>query len=89
MEWKIDKPGQFYDCGEPGVVYFDPSTGDTHLLSAFAAFLIQKIADNPGGTDAIIESISPELDPTDLAASTDALPGLLDELVSLEILERV
>jgi PqqD family protein of HPr-rel-A system len=89
MKWRIDSMGRMYDPGEGMVVYFDPASGDTHLISDFAAYLIQQFADQPMEIGALINRISPDLDPEDLLELTQATPGVLEELVTLDILQRV
>jgi len=89
MKWQIDSVGQFYDPGEDMAVYFDPASGDTHLISHFAAYLIRQFSDQPMGIEALIKQISPDIDPSDLIELTQATPDLLEELVTLDILKRV
>ena len=81
--------GQFYDPGEDMAVYFDPASGDTHLISHFAAYLIQQFTDQPMEIEALIKQISPDIDPVDLLELTQATPDVLEELVTLDILKRV
>ena len=81
--------GQFYDPGEDMVVYFDPASGDTHLISHFAAYLIQQFTGQPMGIEALIKQISPDIDPVDLLEMTEATPDVLAELVTLDVLKRV
>ena len=89
MKWQIDLRGQFYDRDEEMVVYFDPASGDTHLISHFAAHLIRQFTDQPMGIEALIEKISPDIDPGDLPEMTQATPDVLQELVTLDIIKSV
>jgi PqqD family protein of HPr-rel-A system len=89
MKWQIDSMGRFYDPDEGMVVYFDPASGDTHLISDFAAYLIQQFTDQPMGIEALIKQISPDIDPGDLLELTQATPNVLEELVTLDILKIV
>jgi PqqD family protein of HPr-rel-A system len=89
MKWQVDTMGLFYDADEGTTVYFDPASGDTHLISDFSAYLIQQFAEQPLGMEALIARISPDLAPEDLAEMTQATPDLLAELVALDILQRV
>lgn len=85
MKWRVQSTGRVYDPGEGQVVYFDPRSGDTHLLSDVAAHLLHLLEQGPRCL-------------TDLAASFDAdaaddidtaLREVLAELESLDILEQV
>jgi hypothetical protein len=88
MIWRIVSHGRFYDAGESTVVYFDLASGDTHLISDFAAYLIQQLTAQPLGIEALVNQISPDINPDDLPEVTQATPGVLEELVALDILER-
>ena len=89
MKWQIDSIGQFYDPGEGMVVYFDPASGDTHLISDFAAYLVRQFTGQPMDMGTLIDQISPDIDPGDLFELTQATPAVLAELVSLDILQRL
>ena len=89
MKWRIDSMGRFFDAGEGMVVYFDPASGDTHLVSDFAAYLIQQFADQPMDIEELINRISPDIDSGDLLEMTEATPDVLAELVTLDVLKRV
>ena len=89
MKWQLDCMGRFYDPGEGMVVYFDPASGDTHLISDFAAYLVRQFTDQPMDMGTLIEKISPDIDPGDLFELTQATPDVLAELVTLDILQRV
>ena len=88
MKYKVELPGQFYDCGEESVVYFDLQTGDTHLVSDFAAHILRLLTGRAMDIDELVERLLPDMevaDPRNLAA---VIPAILEELVSLEIVER-
>lgn len=87
MKWQIGSLGLFYACGESMTVYFNPTSGDTHLVSDFAAYLIEQIAqqDHPVDQEEIIQLISADIQPADLAELSGAVPGILGELASLDI----
>jgi hypothetical protein len=87
MKWHIDSIGQLYDCGESMVVYFDPASGDTHLISDFAAYLIQQIAGQarPLKYEEILELITADIEPADLSELTPAIHNILSELADLQI----
>ena len=88
MLWHADSLGEFYDCNEDTTVYFHPASGNTHLLSNFAAYLLQQLAQQqPLGLDQLITKISPDIDSQDLPELSRALPEILGELVALDVIE--
>ena len=89
MKWRIDSVGRLYDAGESTVVYFDPASGDTHLLSDFAAHIIQQFANEPMDIEALVSRISSDIEPRDLSELTQAIPTVVEELAALDILKRV
>ena len=91
MTWHLETIGHFYTCGEDMAVYFDPASGDTHLVSNFAAHLIQRIAGQecPLTNQQIIELVSADIEPADLAELSGAVPGILSELAALDIVSQV
>jgi hypothetical protein len=88
MKWRKDSSGRFYDANESSVVYFDSHTGDTHLLSDFAAYVVQQFGDQPLTTEQLTNQILPTIESGDTAQLIDALSGVLEELVTLDILKR-
>ena len=80
--------GLIYACNESMVVYFDPASGDTHLISDFAAYLIQRIADagRPLESEELISMIVDDIEPADLPELSTAIPDILKELNSLDII---
>ena len=90
MSWKIDSVGLFYSCGEGMEVYFDPASGDTHLVSEFAAYLIRQIAgkNRPLDSEELISLIATDIEPADLPELIQAIPDILAELTSLDIVAQ-
>ena len=91
MKWQLHPLGQFYDCKESTVVYFDPASGDTHLIRDFAAYLIQKMAEEnrPLEPEEIIELITADIETEDSAELIQAIPDILSELAALDIVALV
>ena len=87
MKWQLRTIGKFYECGEDAIVYFDPASGDTHLISDFAAHLLQQLAhaSAPLNIEQIIALVAEDVEPEDLPEFSQAIPGLLNELVDLDI----
>lgn len=70
------------------MVYFDLRSGDTHLLSDFAAHVLQQCGDHPLIIEELVNHISPTIElgnPSDL---TQVVAGVLEELAALDILQR-
>ena len=70
------------------VVYFDAASGDTHLVSDFAAHLIQKMAGEarPLELAEIVELVANDIEPDDVTGLALAIPDILGELTALDIL---
>jgi len=85
MTWQVESRGLFYDANEGAVVYFDPRNGDTHLISEFAAFVVQSLFAKAQSLDQLIESLSPNFEPEEQADLPEALSVILAELESLDI----
>jgi PqqD family protein of HPr-rel-A system len=88
MKWRKDSRGRVYDANEGTVVYFDSHSGDTHLLSDFAAYIMQQFDDQPLTTGDLVNKISPTIDSGDIPDLTEAVSGVLEELVALDILKQ-
>lgn len=89
MKWQLQSDGRFYDANEGTVVYFDSHSGDTHLITDFAAFLIRQFNQHPLSVDEVLERIRSHIDGPNGSEFKNNVTVVLDELVSLEILERV
>jgi len=88
MKWQIHSMGRFYDANESTVVYFDTHSGDTHLLSDFAAFILQQLCAEPLGIEELIARITPSIDSPDTSDLRLAVQAVLGELETLDILKR-
>lgn len=88
MPWCLASPGEIYDNAERSVVYYEPRSGDTHLLSEFAAFLIRELATGDKTTDELLQCLAPLTDETDAEQLAASIEAALAELVSLDILRR-
>mgnify|MGYP003434900563 FL=1 len=88
MKWRVDSMGRFYDPAEDTVVYFDSQSGDTHLLSDFAAYIMQQLGDQHLSTEELVNRISPAIGSSNIPGLTMDVSGILEELVALDILKR-
>lgn len=87
MKWRLESKGLFYDANEGSVVYYDPDSGDTHLLSEFAACVLRQFDSNAVDTQELLRALQPELPDHTEADLQDATTAVLDELVAMQILK--
>jgi len=84
MLWHIQSSGHFYDPGEETVIYYDPASGDTHLLTDLAAFVVENIQAAPISEGDLLERLRPHLEGE--ASDVQALlTGVLQDLQILDI----
>lgn len=88
MIYSVEVPGRFYDCRESSIVYFDLQTGDTHLVNNFTAHVIRVLADHPMDFNRLIENLASDVEAEDRSSMAEVLPGILDELISLNMIVR-
>lgn len=88
MTWRTYSKGRLYDTNESTVVYFDSYSGDTHLLSDFAGFVMQQLSNQPLTTEEVVNQISLSIDSEEIPDLEDAVTGVLEELALLDILKR-
>ncbi len=87
-KWRIDSMGRFYSPAEDTVVYFDSHSGDTHLISDFAAFVMQQLGGQHLSTEELVNRISPAIGSSNIPELTIDVSRVLEELVALDILKR-
>ena len=88
MAWSLSSQGRFYDCGDPLVVYFDPASGNTLLISEVAAFLLERLQAGPLSTSALAELVAQNLESAGDEDLTDTIESLLQNLESSDLVER-
>ena len=88
MKWRNESRGLFYDAKESTVVYFDSHSGDTHLLSDFAAHILQQFGHQPLTTDELMDQISSTMVPGNIPDLRETLTGVLKELAALDIVKQ-
>ena len=66
-----------------------PGSGDTHLISDFAAHLLRQLSPEPSALEDIVERISPDIEPGELEETTAAIPELLHLLADLGVVETL
>ena len=80
--------GRVYDANEDRVVYYDPASGDTHLLSDFAAYIVTQFSDRSMSTEELVKKIKPQTESADIDELEDAVLSVLNELVALDIVQQ-
>ena len=89
MTWRIKGPGQIYDAGEDSVVYFDSRSGDTHLVGAFAAFIIEQLRAEDLSLESLTERALPLTDSETSDKLSEAVNTVVEELKSMDIVEHI
>lgn len=87
MKWRLESSGLFYDANEGSVVYYDPDSGDTHLLSEFAACVLRAFNNKAVDTQELLRALQTELTDHTEAELQDATTAILEELVAMHILK--
>jgi PqqD family protein of HPr-rel-A system len=88
MVWSLSSQGRVYDSGDPLVVYFDPASGKTLLISEVAAFLLEKLQAGPRSTRALADLVAQNLDSAGDDGLPDVVEALLQDLESVDLVER-
>jgi len=88
MKWRIVSSGRVYDPGEDAVVYFDTPSGDTHLLSDFAAHVLDQFNERSLSQEELVGRVSATIEPGHFPDLEGAVTGVLEQLVALDILKR-
>lgn len=87
MTWRTYSKGQLYDANDGTVVYYDAYSGDTHLLSDFAGYVMQLLDSEPRSTEELVNRASQDIAPEDIPDLESAITGVLQELVLLDIIK--
>jgi len=85
MTWHLTSAGRFFDTAEPTVVYFDPASGDTHLVSDFAAHLLRQLGDCPMTSADLVQQLV-AAGGEDASVLAVAVSAALQELQALDII---
>lgn len=86
--WRLSSDGKVYARDdEPVAVYFDPSSGDTHLVDEHSAFLLELLMGGPMTVDEIANAIIEASHNTAEEEARDEALFLLRELQTFDIVE--
>ncbi|MAT92287.1 MAG: hypothetical protein CME59_06770 [Halioglobus sp.] len=88
MKWRVQAAGHIYDAGESSVIYFDRRSGDTHLISSFAAYLIEQLAEGPLDTGALVARAADVIDPAESTGLEEWVNEVMAELVALDVVQQ-
>lgn len=88
MTWRVQSAGKFYDPGEATVIYFDTHSGDTHLLSDFAAHILKLLETQAMTTAQLANRVAADTEAGNASDIEDAIAAVIEELLALNILQR-
>lgn len=89
MKWRTCSLGRTYEDGNCHVVYFDPASGSTFMISEVAAWLLAELAINPLSTEELIKRfISKAQDISDAEAKA-LVEAQISELQSYDMIEAL
>lgn len=89
MKWQITTMGRIYDPGEGSAVYYDHRTGDTHLLTDFAAFLISQLGSQAHSEQDVVETIREHFEADEQTSVPELVHQVLKDLHALDIVQRL
>jgi len=87
MKWYTCSPGKIYNGNDSLAVYFDPASGDTHLLGESGIYVLELLLAQPLSTDNLMHTIaeaSPELSNVEREQMLD---DVLQNLQSFDLIE--
>lgn len=87
MKWRACSFGKFYDRGEGAVVYFDSASGNTVLITNFAAEILRTLTRSSLSTDAIFDLHGGDLEDGTEAERKEAVKSILDDLAAGHLIE--
>lgn len=88
MKWRTESEGRFYDPGETTVIYYNTHSGDTHLLTAFAAHVLRQFHAESLSLASLVSRVAPVVEAGQASDLQEALEGVLAELVAMDILKQ-
>jgi PqqD family protein of HPr-rel-A system len=87
--WVCVKPGLLrWACWEPDSAVFHGETGETHLLSALPAYVLQLLQDRAKSTDEICRAAAVACETSNDDAWHRKVLAILRNLQDLELIER-
>jgi len=87
MKWRACSQGRIYDVGNSHVVYFDPASGSTFMISEVAAWLLSELAPNPLTTEELIYRFMSQAEEISGAEAKKLVGAQIGELQSYDLIE--
>ena len=89
MKWRACSQGKTYDTGDGFIVYFDPASGNTHLISDVAAYLLAELTIGPLSTEQIQVCLAAKGVSASAADETNHISAMIQELQSFDLIEPI
>lgn len=90
VAWRACSQGKFYDRKEGAVVYYDSASGNTVLITDFAADVLRSITQSPMSLEALLNlhpgTTAGGIEEADLHAATQRV---LDDLAANHLIEKI
>lgn len=87
MNWRACSRGLTYSAGDGFVVYFDPGSGKTHMLSEIAAWLLEELSRHPLSHEQLKKHILQQAENVSSAEIEKITSALIQELQSFDLIE--
>lgn len=87
MLWHACSEGLIFDRDEGAVVFFDPASGNTHLISDFALEILRILSVSPLSPEAIKKECADQMVDLDSDEQNHLIDGMLHELHTLDLIE--
>ncbi len=85
----MSSSGEFYDRGEEQVVYFDPHSGDTHLITSLASQVLRNLSPTPTSFSDLEQRIYPGDEHARTFEDRENLKDTVFELEQCCLVERI
>jgi hypothetical protein len=89
MKWRACSQGITYDADDGFVVYFDPDSGRTHLISEVAIWLMAELGTRPLTTEQLESRIVSQVESVTVQETEELAAALIKELQSFDLIEAI
>lgn len=87
MLWHACSEGLVFDRDEGVAVFFDPASGNTHLIDDFALKILRILSVSPLSSEAIKKECTDQMTDLDDNEQGQFIDDMLHELHSLDLIE--
>ena len=87
MKWRACSQGNTYDTGNSHVVYFDPASGSTYMISEVAAWLLSEVATNTLTTEELINRFISQAEGINGAEAKILVEAQINELQFFDLIQ--